>query len=219
MSNQNALSEIQHGMFSWAIMRIWVQPFGTEAAQCEHYSWRYQIEIQMTVIVINTVLFMLRIKKNVDQNSKSVQRKFSPWRSVFAIMSTCACHHFHSSKKIRQLFEKYLNNDNLLTNKNVKNSLTFRQLCVIGQITPDNGEASISGHSVLKNLQSARQNMGYCPQFSGLPGALTGREVLRMYARIRGMPKGLIEDSVISLLDRLDLTQYADRFAAFCFTS
>ena len=82
-------------------------------------------------------------------------------------------------------------------------------------MAPDAGTASIQGHSVITNLPAARKRLGYCPQFSALPGGLTGREVLRMYARIRGVPVGLIEASIQSLLDRLDLVPYADRLVSY----
>ena len=49
-------------------------------------------------------------------------------------------------------------------------------------------------------------------QFSALPGALTGREVLRMYARLRGVPGALTEAAVEELLQRIDLAEYADRW-------
>ena len=80
-----------------------------------------------------------------------------------------------------------------------------------GEVMADTGEAKICGRSVRRQLAEARRQLGYCPQFSALPGALTGREVLRMYARLRGVPGGLIEGSVQSLLQRLDLAEYADR--------
>lgn len=38
-----------------------------------------------------------------------------------------------------------------------------------------------------------------------------GREVLRMYARLRGVPRGLREGLAERLLQRLSLAQYADR--------
>ena len=38
-----------------------------------------------------------------------------------------------------------------------------------------------------------------------------GREVLRMYARLRGVPRDLREGLAVRLLERLSLTPYADR--------
>ena len=51
-------------------------------------------------------------------------------------------------------------------------------------------------------------------QFSALPGALTGREVLLMYARLRGVPARSTEAAVEELLHRIDLAEYADRWEA-----
>ena len=55
----------------------------------------------------------------------------------------------------------------------------------------------------------------YCPQHSALPGKLTAREALRLYARLRGVVPAQVEGTVEALLQRLDLTQYADRCAAW----
>jgi len=41
-------------------------------------------------------------------------------------------------------------------------------------VRADEGEASICGSSVHKDLHSAQQLTGYCPQFDGLPGQMTG---------------------------------------------
>lgn len=76
---------------------------------------------------------------------------------------------------------------------------------------PDAGDAQVCGHSVLHQLAAARRKLGYCPQASALPGALTGREVLRLYARLRGVPPGLLEAAIASILRRLDLTDSADK--------
>ncbi|BDA45751.1 probable ATP-binding cassette sub-family A member 3 [Coccomyxa sp. Obi] len=80
-----------------------------------------------------------------------------------------------------------------------------------GELRPDEGDAFVAGHSIRSQLAAARQQLGYCPQFSALPGALTGREVLRMYARLRGVPSAHIERTVEDLLQRIDLAEYADR--------
>ena len=52
-----------------------------------------------------------------------------------------------------------------------------------GQELPDQGDARVAGHSVVRHRSRARRQLGYCPQFEALPGALTCREVLHMYAR------------------------------------
>lgn len=43
--------------------------------------------------------------------------------------------------------------------------------------------------SVLTDLQSVHQHMGYCPQFDAITDLLTGREHLEFYSRLRGVPE------------------------------
>ncbi|KAK9842270.1 hypothetical protein WJX81_003820 [Elliptochloris bilobata] len=86
---------------------------------------------------------------------------------------------------------------------------TFRMLT--GELAPSAGDAMVAGHSVVRALAAARQQLGYCPQANALPGALTGREVLWMYARLRGVPPARLGAAVERLLRRLDLAEYADR--------
>lgn len=62
---------------------------------------------------------------------------------------------------------------------------TFKMLT--GEIEPTFGDAFVNGGSILKDLQRVRQNLGYCPQFDALNALLTGREHLRLYARLRGL--------------------------------
>lgn len=56
-----------------------------------------------------------------------------------------------------------------------------------GDIKVSEGDAYINSHSVVDDIQAARQNMGYCPQFDALNDLLTAREHLKLYARIRGI--------------------------------
>lgn len=49
---------------------------------------------------------------------------------------------------------------------------------------------------------------------SALPGQMTGREVLRMYARLRGLPEVSVEAVAQQLLQYLGLQQYADRLVS-----
>lgn len=85
---------------------------------------------------------------------------------------------------------------------------TFKMLT--GEVLPDTGDAAIVGRSVLTELAAARQLVGYCPQFEALPGAMTGREVLFMYARLRGVPESSIPAMSQHLLHRLGLARQAD---------
>ena len=56
-----------------------------------------------------------------------------------------------------------------------------------------------------------RQRIGYCPQFDALIDQLTGRELLTMYARLRGAPEVIIADVVEELVQALLLQDHADK--------
>ncbi|XP_074664845.1 phospholipid-transporting ATPase ABCA7 [Strix aluco] len=64
---------------------------------------------------------------------------------------------------------------------------TFQMLTGDAEVTL--GEAWLKGHSVLTDLQSVHQHMGYCPQFDAITDLLTGREHLEFYSRLRGVPE------------------------------
>eukprot|EP00043_Microstomoeca_roanoka_P013498 m.132210 g.132210 ORF g.132210 m.132210 type:complete len:1829 (+) comp15771_c0_seq2:231-5717(+) len=86
---------------------------------------------------------------------------------------------------------------------------TFRMLT--GEIRPSKGTIQIAGHDLETEMNAARQQLGYCPQFDALIGLLTGREHLRMYARLRGVPEHQIDAVVADLIRRLGLTEHADK--------
>ena len=56
-----------------------------------------------------------------------------------------------------------------------------------GQLLPDAGTARIGGHDVQTAPLEARRALGYVPQEGGLEPFLTGEEVLRFVAEIRGV--------------------------------
>jgi len=88
---------------------------------------------------------------------------------------------------------------------------TFKMLT--GEIAPTEGVAYICGHNVVKDLERARDLIGYCPQFDAISELLTGREHLTLYAHIKGIPKDRINDLVEEMLDHMDLSQYSDQKA------
>lgn len=53
--------------------------------------------------------------------------------------------------------------------------------------------------------------MGYCPQFDALLDHMTGREMLVMYARLRGIPERLISACVENTLRGLLLEPHANK--------
>ena len=50
----------------------------------------------------------------------------------------------------------------------------------------------------LSPYNQVQQRIGYCPQFDALIDLLTGRELLTMYARLRGVYESQIKHVVVS---------------------
>ncbi|XP_069503524.1 phospholipid-transporting ATPase ABCA7 isoform X2 [Ambystoma mexicanum] len=86
---------------------------------------------------------------------------------------------------------------------------TFKMLT--GDTEVSQGEASLRGYSVLRDLQSVHQNMGYCPQFDAICDLLTGRELLEFYGRLRGIPEDEVPRVAQWGIKKLGLVQYAER--------
>lgn len=45
-------------------------------------------------------------------------------------------------------------------------------------------------------MNAARKHVGYAPQFDALMDLMTGRELLRMFALLRGVPDGSVSSEV-----------------------
>ncbi len=80
-----------------------------------------------------------------------------------------------------------------------------------GDLRPSAGDAFITGHRLSQSRGPVQQAMGYCPQDNALIDQLTGRQHLTLFSRLRGVhgrdTKGVVEEA----LDKLGLTEYADR--------
>ncbi|KAM3865832.1 retinal-specific phospholipid-transporting ATPase ABCA4-like [Diretmus argenteus] len=88
---------------------------------------------------------------------------------------------------------------------------TFKMLT--GDTDVSSGEASVAGYSIRTQILDVHQNMGYCPQFDAIDDLLTGREHLYLYARLRGVPESEIRRVAEWGIQKLGLTEYADRCA------
>ncbi|XP_004627914.1 ATP-binding cassette sub-family A member 3 [Octodon degus] len=86
---------------------------------------------------------------------------------------------------------------------------TFKMLT--GEETITSGDAFVGGHSISSDIGKVRQRMGYCPQFDALLDHMTGREMLVMYARLRGIPERLIGACVENTLRGLLLEPHANK--------
>ncbi|KAJ7372892.1 hypothetical protein OS493_016821 [Desmophyllum pertusum] len=85
---------------------------------------------------------------------------------------------------------------------------TFSMLT--GDLSITEGTAYLDGFNIQTNLKQVQQRIGYCPQFDALLERLTGREMLTMYARLRGVPDDKIKDIVSDAIQLLHLGKWAD---------
>ncbi|MFI8244222.1 ATP-binding cassette domain-containing protein [Streptomyces sp. NPDC085866] len=79
-------------------------------------------------------------------------------------------------------------------------------------LRPDAGSARIAGHDLVRNPAAVRHRIGVTGQYTSVDGDLTGRQNLRLFARlhrVRG-PAGRADE----LLERFGLAEAADRRAS-----
>ena len=86
---------------------------------------------------------------------------------------------------------------------------TVRMLTTL--LRPTEGSARVAGFDVLSQDRQVRRAIGVALQEAGLDILQTGRELLRLQARLYNVPRGQIEDRVAHLLEVVDLTDDADR--------
>ncbi|CAB4007510.1 ATP-binding cassette sub-family A member 3-like [Paramuricea clavata] len=80
-----------------------------------------------------------------------------------------------------------------------------------GEFPISAGTAYLDGYNIQSQLREVQQRIGYCPQFDALIGSLTGREMLEMYAHLRGIPYDKMDDLVQHTIESLNLVNWADK--------
>lgn len=78
---------------------------------------------------------------------------------------------------------------------------------MLGLVRPTSGTVSVLGENPAAGQVAARRKLGYLPENVSFNMALTGRETLNFYGRLKRVPKGDIAD----LLERVGLTAASDR--------
>ncbi len=86
---------------------------------------------------------------------------------------------------------------------------TVRMLTTL--LRPTAGRAQVDGLDVEKDATALRGRIGVALQEAGLDDIQTGRELLRLQARLYRVPSKHVEDRVTHLLEVVDLTEAADR--------
>lgn len=78
---------------------------------------------------------------------------------------------------------------------------------MLGLIRPTSGTIEVLGDDPAAGEFSARRHLGYLPESVSFNTALTGRETLRFYARLKREPASSVDE----LLERVELAHAADR--------
>ncbi|MEY2746548.1 MAG: hypothetical protein RL112_1590 [Planctomycetota bacterium] len=80
---------------------------------------------------------------------------------------------------------------------------------LLGLVRGHEGRASL--HGLPPGDARSRRKVGFLPEAHRMPGYLTGRELLRIYGMMSGCTREEIEARVPALLERMGMTQAADR--------
>lgn len=84
--------------------------------------------------------------------------------------------------------------------------------CLTGIIPVTAGDALVYGNSIRSThgMSNIHSYMGVCPQFDVLWPTLTGLEHLYLFARIKGLPMSLVEQTSTELLSQVKLAEAAN---------
>lgn len=86
---------------------------------------------------------------------------------------------------------------------------TFKMMT--GDEVISDGDVWIRGKSVRNKMVQAQKTVGYCPQFDALIFDIEGRELLKIFSLIRGIPRDEIDEIVIKLATELGFHMHLDK--------
>jgi ABC-2 type transport system ATP-binding protein len=78
-------------------------------------------------------------------------------------------------------------------------------------LRPTAGQALVAGHDVVRDGDAVRRAIGVAPQEAAIDPLMTGRELLRMQGALHGLRGGEAKRRARDLLERVGLTEAADR--------
>jgi ABC-2 type transport system ATP-binding protein len=78
-------------------------------------------------------------------------------------------------------------------------------------LRPTAGRARVAGHDVVRSGDAVRRAIGVALQEAAIDPLMTGRELLRMQGALHGLRSPQARDRAAELLDRVGLTEAADR--------
>jgi ABC-2 type transport system ATP-binding protein len=86
---------------------------------------------------------------------------------------------------------------------------TVRMLTTL--LLPTGGRATVASHDVVREARQVRASIGVALQEAALDPLMTGRELIRLQATLQGLPGAEGKRRADDLLERVDLTDAADR--------
>lgn len=86
---------------------------------------------------------------------------------------------------------------------------TFKMMT--GDEIISSGDAFVRGYSMKNQMNKVHQLIGYCPQFDALLLDLTGRETLKIFSLLRGIPRHDIKGTTTKLAHELGFEQHLDK--------
>ena len=90
-------------------------------------------------------------------------------------------------------------------------STTLRML--YGLMAPEAGEVAVDGVDVQRRTMAAQERIGALPDTHALYPRLTGRENIRYFARLRGIPADVTEGRLDEFARLLEMADFVDRRA------
>ncbi|XP_054282929.1 phospholipid-transporting ATPase ABCA1-like [Macrosteles quadrilineatus] len=88
-------------------------------------------------------------------------------------------------------------------------STTFKMLTA--EVIPDRGDAFANSFSIKTDRRQYMTSVGYCPQHDAILPSLTGREILQIIAKIRGIPSSETKNAVETWLGMMGILEHAEK--------
>lgn len=87
-------------------------------------------------------------------------------------------------------------------------STTLRMIA--GLMEPQQGSITVFGHDTKTASEKVRQSLGFLSTDLGVYGRFSPRELLKLFGEFQGVEAGVAERRGMHLLERLELTDFAD---------
>eukprot|EP00002_Diphylleia_rotans_P011892 TRINITY_DN2339_c0_g1_i1.p1 TRINITY_DN2339_c0_g1~~TRINITY_DN2339_c0_g1_i1.p1 ORF type:complete len:1630 (+),score=380.69 TRINITY_DN2339_c0_g1_i1:63-4952(+) len=179
--------------------------------------WRFKTPYDLKSVIPKSYAAVNDVEEH-DENTEPVSAEIAPKISV-------------NIRNLRKDFE--MNTKGHTTIKTAVNNLNLRMYqdqitallghngagktttmaMLTGFLTPTSGDAVIYGQSILSNIESIRENIGYCPQYNVLWDDLTVEEHIRLFAALKGVPKSEVEKHVRDRIHEVGLDEKTNSYS------